>query len=353
LKGRIQTVTGDIDPEELGVTMMHEHTSINLLCFIDPAQESAEHPLLERQVTMDILGELRRDPHSCKDNMVLDDRGLAIEELTYYRRAGGDAIVDVTNLGIGRDPSALKGISIGTGVKIVMGSGYYVGLSHPPDFDSKTPDEIAEEIAEDVLHGVGDTGVRAGIIGEIGTTWPMTKNEEKSLRGAARASLKTGATVTIHSYCGIPKNTAKYAYKLLDVMEEEGMDMSRVILGHMDEINDNDAFDMSVHESLAKRGAYIEYDCFGQENTWDSIGAWEARDTDRARALVKMVEAGYLKQMLVAQDVCWKIHLKKYGGFGYDHIVKRVVPLLRRTGLSQKQLDTIMVGNPRTALSIQ
>ena len=352
MKGRVQTVTGDIEPGELGITMMHEHTLINLLCYYSAPADPVKRGLASKKVTMGLLGELNRDPQLCKDNLVVDDSGLAAEELAYYRRAGGSTIVDLTNIGINRDPVALKEISAKSGVRIVMGAGYYVGLSHPPGFDTKTADEVADEIIGDVSRGVGKTGVKAGIIGEIGTTWPLKKDEEKSLRGAARASLKTGASVNIHSYCGFPKNTARYAYKLLDIMEDEGVDLSRVVLSHMDEINDCNVFDMDVHRSLAKRGACIEYDCFGQENTWDTDGIWEARDIDRAHALVKMFESGYGEQMLISHDVCYKMHLKKYGGFGYDHVLKRVVPLLRRLGLTQKQLDVIMMENPRRVLTI-
>jgi phosphotriesterase-related protein len=353
LKGRIQTVTGDIDPRELGITMTHEHSLINLLCFYSTPEDSSRRRLADKKVAMDILGELHRDPFLCKDNMILNDKSLAATELMYYKRAGGGAIVDLTNCGIARNPLALREISVKTGLKVVMGAGYYVKLSHPPDFEAKTVDDIAAEIVKDIVEGVGKTGINAGMIGEIGTMYPISKNEEKSLRGAARAGLQTGTTVNIHSYCGFPKNTAKYAYKLLDIMEDEGVDLSRVVLSHMDEINDCNVFDMDVHRTLAKRGAYIEYDCFGQENTWDNDGVWEARDIDRAHALVKMVEAGYEKQMLISHDVCYKMHLKKYGGFGYDHILKRIVPLLRKLGLSQKQLDTIMVENPRRILTIQ
>ena len=108
-----------------------------------------------------------------------DDAVLATREAARFKATGSGTIVDVTSIGIDRNPKALAEISRAAGVNVVIGAGYYVGPAHPGDFSSRTLDSITEEIVRDVQVGVGDAGVRSGIIGEVGCSWPRTDNEKK------------------------------------------------------------------------------------------------------------------------------------------------------------------------------
>ena len=110
------------------------------------------------------------DPYAVKDNLVLDDICLAEEELKRFKRAGGNTIVDATLSGIGRDPEALGSISHGTGLNIVMGCGYYTADNHPPTLATKSAADIRDEMIDDLREGVEGTRIRAGVIGEIGTS---------------------------------------------------------------------------------------------------------------------------------------------------------------------------------------
>lgn len=349
LRVKIQTVTGEIRPDELGVTLPHEHLLFDLTSWFNMPEESTKKQLALSRVSMSKLGELRRDPDSCRDNLVNYDIDLAIEELLYYKRAGGKSLCDVTSVGLGRDPSALRAISLQTGINIVAGCGYYWAASHPARVNSMSEDQLRDEIVNDITRGIGGTDVKAGIIGEIGTTWPTpTASEEKVLRAAARAHQKTKGTINIHPFCGVPRPWAKNVHHLLDIVQEEGGELSRVVLSHMDQ----NGFDMEAHISLARRGAYIEYDTFGQEVYYDRFGGWDPRDTERVQALVHMIKAGYLSQLLISHDVCHKTHLKKYGGHGYDHILNYIVPMLRTMGVPQKHIEQIITENPKRVLAI-
>ena len=342
LKLKVEAVTGSTAPSELGITLPHEHVLFDLTCWLTIPEEARKKDLVESPVSITNLGELRRDPTICRDNLKNLDVDLAIKELQYYKRAGGESLVDLTSEGMGRDPLALHEISLQTGIKIMAGCGFYLDAAHPQRIKSMNTEQIAEEIVNDLTQGIGGTRIKAGIIGEIGTGWPLTPNEEKVLRAAARAHHKTEATINVHPY-----PYGKFSHRILDIMEEEGVELSKVVLSHID-----GSLDTEYHKSLAKRGAYIEYDSFGSEVYMDSIGQRDFSDAERVECVVEMIKSGYISQLLLSHDVSWKIHLKQYGGYGYDHLLTHIEPMLRRKGISQDQIDIMMIENPGKILTI-
>lgn len=343
---KVQTVTGEIRSDQLGITFPHEHLLFDLTCYFKMPEEATKRQLANAKVEISNLGEIRRNPLGNRDDAVNYDAELAARELMFLKRAGGNSIVDLTNNGLGRDPKAVRGISIQTGIQVVMGCGYYVASSHPPKLAEMSTEDITREIVSEVELGIGGTDIRAGIIGEIGTSWPMVPSEEKVLRAAARAQLKTKKTLNIHCYCGQSLPDVKAVHKLLDIVEDEGVDPSRVILSHMDGVG----LDIEVHDALAKRGAYLSYDCFGSEMFFENVW-WEPRDTDRIRAVKDMIKRKKVTKLLLSHDVCYKVHLRAYGGYGYDHILRNIVPMMLMQGVSQKDIDTMMVSNPSSALT--
>ena len=228
-------------------------------------------------------------------------------------------------------------MSEATGLNIIMGTGFYTTVFHPDDMDSRSVECLTEEIVGDVTEGVGDTVIRAGIIGEIGVNGgPITPNEIKSLAAAARASRLTGGAITLH--CGGAGAERKQS---LDILEQEGADPTRVIFGHADQINE----DMELMLELLERGVYLEFDLLGRE------GVLEKSVTLKdAEATAKLTEAGHAHRILLSHDVCWKVHLKKYGGFGYSFILESFLPHLRTLGVSAADIDRMMVANPKTVL---
>ena len=161
----VTTVLGPIAPEQLGVTLMHEHLARRHT--LVQGARGDRRTVAYQPVSIEVLGLLRHDPFMCRDNCELFDEVTATEEVRRFRLAGGDTVVDPTCRGIGRDPRALQRIARATGLQIVMGTGYYLHPAHPPHVRAMSLEAVAEEITRDVVDGVD--GVRAGIIGEIGS----------------------------------------------------------------------------------------------------------------------------------------------------------------------------------------
>jgi phosphotriesterase-related protein len=276
------------------------------------------------------------DPFVNKDNCRLDDVRVAIEEVRQVTELGGRTVVDVTCRGIGRSPGALREIAGATGLQIVMGTGYYLEPSHPPEVRAMSVSAIADAIAGDVLQGV--EGVRAGIIGEIGVSAAFTPEEEKVLRGAARAQRVARVPLTIH----LP-GWERHGHRVLDLVAGEGVDLRHVILDHM-----NPSLDDSDYQfGLADRGAYLEYDMIGMDYFYADQTAQSPCDEENARALRRLADSGYLRHLLLSQDVFLKMMLTRYGGFGYAYILRHFVPRLRRHGLTDDQVRMMLVENPR------
>jgi phosphotriesterase-related protein len=170
--GQVHSVLGPLAPETLGVTLPHEHVLIDFrVMFAEPAAAS-DLGRAWQPVGLDNLGWVRQNFNANLDNLRLLDEQVAQDEITLFRRAGGHTVVDPTPRSLGRDPRALARIARGTGLNIVMGSGYYVAAAHPPDMDRRSVEDLARELIADITVGVGDTGVRSGLPGEIGCSWP-------------------------------------------------------------------------------------------------------------------------------------------------------------------------------------
>ena len=342
MQGKVMTVLGPIEPDALGITLTHEHLLSDLRVWCEEPEDEAQKAFAHAPVEMATLGAIRREPFGNLDNCVLDDTSLAIEELRRFKTAGGGSVVDCTNNGLGRTPLALADIARATEINIVMGCGYYIGRSHPYDMADRSVDMIADEIEHDLMHGVADTGLRSGLIGEIGTSFKIRDNERKVLRAAARAQRRTGAPISVHL---LPWR--KNGLAVLDILEGEGANPHQVILCHLSPTGD----DLAYHTTLATRGAYVEYDFFGMEYYVDSVGRYLGSDAASVVALKRLIDAGCLERLLLSHDIAMKVQLTRYGGWGYAHLVKNVVPMLSRSGLSAEQVDTLIVANPRRVLT--
>ena len=307
----IVTVRGPIPAGQLGVTLMHEHIFINL------------------------LREFRGDG-------LLNDPPLAARELTRFREAGGATVVDVTNASLGRHPRTLRAISEQVGVNIVLGAGLYRHQYFDAAWvDRTSTDAMAEWIVRDLTVGIADTGIRAGIIGEIACDEWITAQEERVFRAAARAHKRTGVTITTHA--------ARWPIGLaqLDLLAEEGVDLRHVIVGHCDTVNaaewPSPTQVTEYHEALARRGAYVQFDTIrrGSEHEIDVRLAYTRN----------LIRKGHAHQILLSHDVCLRSHLRAYGGGGYDFLLTDFLPRLQSSGVSAETIRAVTVDNPRRALT--
>ena len=343
LSGMAHTVLGPVPPDALGPTTTHEHLLIDFTCMFRPPSEASERAKAFQHVTQENLGWVSYDPFRNRDNLELLDEDTAVSEALLYKRAGGGTLVDATTIGIGRDPRGLARIARATGLNIVMGAGYYVDAVHPEGMDGKADSDIAREIVSEITDGVGDTGVKAGIIGELGCSWPLTDNERKVLRGGARAQRETGAAILIH-----PGRDQAAPFEILDVLGEAGADISRVIMGHLDRT----ITDVDLLLELAQRGCCLEYDLFGWEISNYSLSDIDIpSDAQRIGFIQRLIGQGHADQIVIAHDICFKNRLVKYGGHGYAHIMENIVSRMRARGLSEQDIHSIVVANPARLLT--
>ena len=352
LGGKILTVCGPVEPQQLGVTHTHEHLvlDISVLFTEEPAEEEARR-IFHAPLSLEILPYVRYG----FDNLDMyrqTDAELAIRELEAFKTSGGRSIVDVTPVEIGRNPDALRHISQATGLNVVMGCGHYVESVQERYGDvGQSTDYLAAEVTSDVLQGVDDSDIHSGIIGEVGCSWPLRECERRMVQAAATAQRATGVVVTIH-----PGRHKEAPFEIMDVFEKAGGDVTKVIMCHLDRT----FFDWeSLPEllSLAESGCYLEWDLFGLEPYYpESIEEGEPidipNDTGRIRFIKEMFARGFGSRILVSHDIDQKFRLMAWGGHGYGHILRNVVPAMKRRGMSGEQIDALLIDNPRDALTI-
>ena len=341
LIGKAQTVLGVIDADSLGVTLYHEHLLLDMApWFVEPS-EASERGLAHQPVTLENLHWVRVNRFSNVDNLQLTDEQVAIKEALLYKWAGGDTIVEVSSIGLSRDPLGLARIARATGLNLIMGSGYYIGASHPPELATKTEKEITEEIVRDIMVGVGDTGVRAGVIGEIGCSLPLEEGERKVLRASAAAQRRTGAATIVH-----PSPDDDLALEIIKILSDADADLSRTIISHVDLWG----YSLTTRRKLMDAGCYIGYDNFGHLGYPHLLQGRLVElkgDLERVYDVIQLISEGYLNQILIAQDHCFKDCLTTYGGYGYAHMLRNVVRIMRIKGVTDEQIHTLLVDNPK------
>lgn len=330
----VQTVLGPMSTAELGTILPHEHlySDDQAWSTVDPTSPDANRP-----ITLDMLGRLRRDPSGVTlDNLHIDDPDLIVDELSRYRAAGGRTLVDLTSQGCGPNPDALPDIARRTDVNIVASCGYYIDSTHPPEIRRMSVAAIADVLIKQIREGIGHTAVLPGIIGEIGTSSPVTASEERVVRGSARAAMETGVGLSIHLY-----PWGREALNVINFALEEGMDPGRMSLDHLDV-----QLDLEYHLEIAKTGVLMGFDAFGVEYYWDKDHLYFPTDRERVVHLVELCRRGLLDQLLVSQDIAHKTLLVRYGGWGYGHILEHIRPMLSRYGLTQDEIRTLLEQNP-------
>src|SRR6266513_1207383 len=339
--GRVMTVRGPVPAPDLGVTLMHEHVFIDLSILWDAPTSDWQKPLVDAEISLANRGLLQVDPYVSRRTLLLDDFDVAGAELAPFRQLGGGSIVDLTTTGIRPQPAKLREVSERTGLHIVAGCGYYTQRAHPPEVATLSESELLERLLDEIANGLEGTDVRPGIIGEIGTSSPVHPDEAKFLRVAAAAQGKTGLAINVH--VAIFRREALAA---LDILETAGADLSRVVISHLDVQPDT-----AYHQAILERGAYVEFDTFGSESYFDGDGSAEPSDRERVDCLIVLLEAAFGDRLLISQDVCAKVQLLMFGGLGYGHILRSILPRLRRRGVDEATVRRLLVENPARVLA--
>ena len=338
---KVNSVCGEVSRERLGTVTTHEHVLLDLTAFYQALPVPGIEDPATQKVEMWNLGILSRDCYALKDNLLLDDEAVQAEELAYFRRAGGDTVVDASLPGIGRDARALKRIAEKTGLNIIMGTGFYVGETHPKELADMTDRQVADLMVRELKEGVDGTDIRAGYIGEIGISEIFDEKERKVLRAAALAQKDTGVAINVHIN---PWTTN--GLEAADILLQAGVALDRICISHIDVENRE-----SYVYALLQKGVYVEFDNFGKEyyirrEVRNSGYGLFVHDTDRVAFLKKLIDDGYLSQILLSCDLCLKNLMHKYGGWGYDHVLTNIVPMMEEYGITQEQIKTLLVENP-------
>ena len=335
---KVRTVTGDLAPGDLGLTDIHEHILCDFSRNFEP--DPALLQLRQAAVSLQTLGILTHNPLAIPDNLVLSDESLAVEELAAYRRAGIGAVVDPTTEEMGRDPLALRRVSEATGTRIVACTGQYVHSFLPAELRRRTLEQLEETMSREISDGISGTGVRAGIIGELGTSERIYPEEETALRAAARVNRTLGVPLMVHT-----DPQSRMAPAALAILESAGADLGKVSVCHLDSA----FFEPQYFEAILATGAHLEFDTFGENFCLHPI--YGPSDLDRIKALCRLLERGRLRQIMLGCDVCLKCRLHRYGSWGYDHLLTNVVPAMRRLGIGTAEIDAMLRENPAKYLA--
>ena len=317
--GLIRTVLGDIPPEPWGITNAHAHLV---------GAPDASKPPFDTTDASELV-------------MTLDD---SLPELEGFAGAGGFCLVDLTPMGMGRDPAALVRASEETGVHIVMGSGIYHEAHHPEAIAGLDDEQIAEIIIQEITEGVNGTGVRAGIIGEQGTyRGPMTEREHTVFRASAIAAVETGAAVTTHTHLG------GNALDQIDALTSQGLDPDRIVIGHLDDAEP----DLPLIREITARGAWAQFDDIGYEYYTERLQVQMATDAVRARKLRRLAEEGLAGRIILASDFGMQRHLRARGGPGLAVLAEGFRKTAQAEGVPAEVLDLCMIDNPAAVLTLR
>lgn len=309
----IRTVTGDIAPEQLGVTYAHEHL------IATPPQWMAE-----------------KDP-----DLVILDIDKAVTETELFRAAGGVSMYEASAWDYGRDAAALKLIAETTGVQIIATAGFNKGLWFNDRAGDWSTEQYEELMVREVTEGIGDTGVRGGVI-KFGTGYnSISEAEERVARAAARAHRRTGAPLHSHTEAGT------MALEQVEIMREEGVDVRRLAIAHLTR-----NVDPWYHRQVAATGVFLSFDQLSKVKY--------GPESDRIDATIALIEAGHLAQLLIGGDLARKSDLYAYErGPGLRFVLETWVPRLRaelgERGYTSARVDEIvdalLIHNPRRYFS--
>ena len=339
MTGKVQTVRGPIDPSELGPTLMHEH----VVCDFTPPVRRSEEGV---EITLENRWQMDYEWVDAPGNRWLLDREVAVREMQRMVNDGGKSVVDVSCHPMLLDPEGQREVSERSGVNIVRGCGRYIEEFMGPEDLVQGVEGLVADIVRDIEDGYGETGIRAGIIGEIGCSWPWTEAERRSIEAAVIAQQETGATVTIH-----PGRNVQAPFEIIAFVEAAGADLSRTIMDHID----RRIFEIDTLLRFADLGSVLEFDVFGWENSrFSQDGDLDlSSDGVKITAIRALIDAGHVERIVVGHDIAWRTRMVEYGGHGYGHIYRNIVPMMQRRGFTDAEIRTILVENPARLLAFE
>jgi len=303
----VETARGPVDTAQLGPTLMHEH------------------------VVTRSPGVQENWPHLWDRNSILD---IAERKLSELHRRGIRSLVDLTTVDLGRDIDLIAAVARRSPVHIIVATG--VWWMPQRYFGAHGVDAVAELFVRDITQGIANSGVKAAIIKCATDTAGVTPVIDNVLRASARAQKATGVPISTHTWAAGRTGEMQQA-----IFAQEGVDLSRVIIGHS-----GDSEDLGYLRGMMERGSTIGMDRFGLENFLPTA--------KRVEVVARLCAEGYAGQMVLSHDAnCWNDMLSEEGKrktrplWHYNHISDDILPALRKAGVSEDQIDQMLVRNPR------
>lgn len=285
-----------------GITYMHEH------------------------ITIDLSG-VKKDLDCRLD--AIDD---TIKELKELKKKGVANILDVTNRGMGRNVEYALKVQEETGINIIFSTGYYKEPFLPEEVYKFSEDELKNVMVKEIVEGIEGTKVKAQVIGEIGTSKDaIAPIEKKLLIAGARAQGETGRPISTHTTLG------RLGLEQIDIFEENGADLNKVIIGHVDLSGDIDYI-----LRLIDKGVYVAFDTIGKVNYMS--------EENRLSMLKEICSRGLSKRVVMSMDITRKSHLKNRGGLGYNYLLDSFIPFIRENGIDEKDIENMLINNAKDIL---
>lgn len=317
----IRTVLGDISPSDLGITAPHEHLWCDQgLC----------------------SGGKKRSFPDIYEKLYMRDKELIEKELGDFYNAGGKAIAEMTTDGWGRDVKVLNELSEKSGIHVIAISGFYVEDCLQDYFDSHNIDELTEVLVKEIAEGADGSDIRTGLLKSSISRRKIEHQEEKGARAVARAQICTGVAITTHTSVSVrfEIDGGNIGTQFLNIFEEEGVDLTRVIVGHTDE-----NADIRQLLTLLERGSFIQFDTIGKTH-------WLLDET-RIGLLKQVIEAGFEDCIMLSTDRCRVSETRRHGGPGYAHILNNFIPSLHEAGFTEAVINKILIDNPAQIFSFE
>lgn len=345
----VQTVLGNKNATELGRILTHEHLHADVDFFYVPPPDNVIC-YLNNKIELNNVGFIKQYPYSCKYNVKFydDDTDAAVlEDVKLFQKFGGGTIVENSSHGLKRDLQLMKTISEVTGINVIAGTGHYVAESQSPATLNLSVEDMYNLIVKEITEGCEECpNIKAGFIGEVGSSWPMENFEKRAIQATAEAQAQLKCPVSFH-----PGRNPAAPAEIIRIYEEAGGDSRKAIISHLDRtLTDKSA----LLEFADETKCYCQFDLFGIECSFYQLSPTidMLSDAQRIERVKLLRDDGKLKRVLLSQDIHTKHRLVNFGGHGYAHIMNNIIPKMKIKQFSQEEIDTITMENPKEWLSL-
>lgn len=280
------------------------------------------YTLMHEHIFIDLSGIKKLD--DCR----LDCKNETIEEFKELYKNGVRNVVEVTNIGMGRDISYIQEVSEKSGINVICATGFYKELFYPEFVYEKNEKELSEIMKKDILEGINSTGKKAGIIGEIGSSKEIiTETELKVFKAAIITHLGTGVPITTHTSLGT------MGHEQVKLFKEYKVDLNKIVIGHVD-LTGNVEYILE----MLYNGVYVEFDTIGKNNY--------LADDIRVEMLKEIEKRDLIDRVFLSLDITRKSNMKYNGGIGYNYIFDVFIPKLKEAGIKDDSIEKMLKSNP-------